>query len=90
MPECNYLIWKLTRTLWLNPTCYKGSEESLMTTDGQDFMSTPHLKDDDNQQGVPPVTTQRLKSVLTQRIKATYRIHQQYLLSLNASSNWCT
>lgn len=52
-----------------NPFCYKGSEESLMTTNGQDFMSTPHPKDDDNQQLVLPATTQGLESIPTQRIK---------------------
>lgn len=50
MPECNYPIWELTRTVWLNPSCYKDSEGSLMTMDGQDFTSTTHLKDDDHQQ----------------------------------------
>lgn len=40
-----------------------------MTTNGQDFVSTPHLKDDDNQQLVLPDTTQGLESILTQRIK---------------------
>lgn len=40
-----------------------------MTTNGQDFMSAPHLKDGDNQQLVLPATTQGLESILTQRIK---------------------
>lgn len=37
-----------------------------MTTNGQDFMSTPHLKDDDNQQLVFPATIQGRESILTQ------------------------
>lgn len=32
-------------------------------------MSTPHLKDDDNQQLVLPATIQGIESILTQRIK---------------------
>lgn len=35
-----------------------------MTTNGQDFMSTPHLKDD-NQQLVLPAATQGPVSILT-------------------------
>lgn len=40
-----------------------------MTTNDQDLMSTPHLKDDDNQQLALPATSQGLESTLTQRIK---------------------
>lgn len=47
-----------------------------MTTNGQDFMSTPRLKDDDNQQLVFPATIQGRESILTQRIKG--HLHTEF------------
>lgn len=40
-----------------------------MTTNGQDFLSTPHLKDHDNQQLLLHASNQGLKSTLTWKIK---------------------
>lgn len=50
-------------------------------------MSTPHLKDDDNQQLVLPDTTQGLESILTQRIKGHLQNCNQHLLPLAALAN---
>ena len=61
-----------------------------MATNGQDFLSTPHLTDHDNQQLLLHISTQGLKSILTQKIKGHLQNSLAILLSLNAFANWPT